>query len=112
MEAVIDLETSTSVSSISTAFLQVTNHVVFFPNSVSYYYSTDNKNFKKLGTVLNDEPLLKTSKINDIKYFNLDFSEVKARYIKIKGSSMKEPPYWHHAAGNPSWIFADEVLIN
>ncbi len=112
MEAVIDLEASILVSNISTAFLQVTNHVVFFPKNVSYYYSNDNKKFIKLGTVANDEPLIKSSKINDIKYFDLDFSAVKARYIKIIGDNMNEPPYWHHDAGTPAWIFADEVLIN
>ncbi|MCF8272419.1 MAG: DUF4838 domain-containing protein [Flavobacteriaceae bacterium] len=112
LEAVIDLETKLEVSSISTAFLQVTNHVVFFPKSVTYYYSNEGKNFTKLGTIKNDLPLTKTSKINDIKYFNLNFSKVKARYIKVVGENMSEPPYWHHAAGTPAWIFADEVIVN
>jgi hypothetical protein len=112
LEAIIDLDTATPVSSISTAFLQVSNHIVFFPKNVSYYYSNDNKNFVKLGTIKNDAPLTKSSKINDIKYFNLEFSKVKARYIKIVAENMNEAPYWHHAAGLPSWVFADEVLIN
>ena len=112
MEAVIDLDKAEDISSISTAFLQVSNHVVFFPLHVRYYYSNDNKNFKELGAVKNDEPLTKKSKINDIKYFNIKFSKVKARYIKVKAENMNTPPYWHHAAGQPSWIFADEVMIN
>ncbi|MBJ6367426.1 DUF4838 domain-containing protein [Snuella sedimenti] len=112
LEAVIDLEEEQSIRSISTAFLQVTNHVVFFPKSVTYYYSNDNEHFYKVGTVVNDAPLSKTSKINDIKYFELEFPEVKARYIKIIGENRNEPPYWHHAAGLPSWIFADEVIVN
>lgn len=112
LEAVIDLETATELSSVSTAFLQVSNHIVFFPKSVSYYYSNNNKSFIKLGTIKNDAPLSKTSKINDIKYFNLEFSKVKARYIKIEAENINEAPYWHHAAGLPSWIFADEILIN
>jgi len=110
--AVIDLGETQSVSSISTAFLQVTNHVVFFPLEVTYYYSNDNKNFRKLGTIKNKYPLTKKSKINDIQYFNLKFSLLKAKYIKIKAVSMKTPPYWHHATGQKSWIFADEVLID
>ena len=112
LEAIIDLETKQEVSSISTAFLQVTNHVVFFPKRVTYYYSNDGKNFTKLGTIKNNAPLTKTSKINDIKYFNLNFSKVKARYIKVFAENMNEPPYWHHAAGTPAWIFADEVVVN
>jgi hypothetical protein len=112
LEVVVDLEKAHSISSISIAFLQVTNHVVFFPENVSYYYAVDNKNFVKIGTVKNDQPLVKTSKVNDIKYFGLNFSNIKARYIKVVGSNMKQPPYWHHAAGTPAWIFADEIIIN
>jgi hypothetical protein len=112
LEAVIDLGETQSVSSISIAFLQVTNHVVFFPLEVTYSYSNDNKNFRKLGIIKNEHPLIKKSKVNDIQYFNLKFSPLKARYIKVKAKSMKTPPYWHHATGQPSWIFADEVLVD
>lgn len=112
LEAIIDLGESQKISTVSTAFLQVTNHVVFFPLEVTYYYSNDNKNFNKLRTIKNKDPLKKKSKINDIQYFNLTFPEVKARFVKIIGKNMKTPPYWHHAAGQPSWIFADEILIN
>ncbi len=112
LEAVIDLGKEQYVSSVSTAFLQVTNHVVFFPLEVTYYYSNDNINFNKLGTIKNKNPLTKKSKVNDIQYFNLTFPDVKARFVKIIGKNMKTPPYWHHAAGQPSWIFADEVLID
>lgn len=112
LEAVIDLHEVQKISSVSTAFLQVTNHVVFFPLEVTYFYSTDGKRFIKLGTIKNKNPLTKKSRINDIQYFDLTFPEVKARYVKITAKNMKTPPYWHHAAGQPSWIFADEVLIN
>jgi len=112
LEAIIDLGEEMEISSISVAFLQVTNHIVFFPVNVNYSYSLDNQTFKKLGTVENDMPLTKTSRVNDIKYFDLKFDKTRVRYIKIQGRSMKTPPYWHHAAGLPSWIFADEVLIN
>jgi hypothetical protein len=111
-EAVIDLGAQQDISSISTAFLQVTNHVVFFPEEVSYYYSNDNVKFMKLKTIKNDKPLIKKSKVNDIKYFPSNFPTIKARYTKIVGKNMKQPPYWHHAAGTPAWIFVDEVIIN
>ncbi|PCI06537.1 MAG: hypothetical protein COB81_00100 [Flavobacteriaceae bacterium] len=112
LEAVIDLEKATEISTISTAFLQVTNHVVFFPENVTYFASNDNKVFRKLALVKNDAPLVKKSKINDIKYFKTNFPKTTARYIKIVGKNMNQAPYWHHAAGLPAWIFADEVIIN
>ncbi|WOD42667.1 DUF4838 domain-containing protein [Hwangdonia lutea] len=112
LEAIIDLDEKKEVKSISTAFLQVTNHIVFFPKKVTYYGSVDGKNYTKLGVVLNEFPLNKKSKINDIQYFNLSINPSQWRYIKIKAESLKQAPYWHHGAGLPSWIFADEVIIN
>jgi len=112
MIAIIDLEENRDISELSTAFLQVTNHIVFFPSQVIFYSSTDNKDYNELGIVDNEKPLTKSSKINDIQYFNLKIDSVKARYIKVKAINLKKAPYWHHAAGLPSWIFADEIIIN
>ncbi|MDX5585980.1 MAG: DUF4838 domain-containing protein [Aureibaculum sp.] len=112
LEAIIDLGAKESINSISTAFLKVTNHIVFYPLHVTYYYSNDNKNYIKLGKVINKDPLSKTSKVNEIQYFNLEFSKVNARYVKIIAESMKQAPYWHHGSGLPSWIFADEIIID
>ncbi len=112
LDAVIDLGETISIRFISSAFLQVTNHIVFFPERVSYYYSTDNKKFKKIKTVINLTPLSKTSKKNDVKNFELYFTPVKARYIKIVAKNIGKAPAWHNAAGLPAWIFIDEVIVN
>lgn len=112
LEAVIDLESPQEISTLSTAFLQVTNHIVFFPKTVTYYGSMDGKNYKKLGVVENQYPLNKKSKINDIQYFNLEIKKTPLRYLKIKAENVKKAPYWHHGAGLPSWVFADEVIVN
>ena len=112
LEAIVDLGHLQKINEVNTAFLQVTNHVVFFPTQVTYYGSKDSLNFTKLGTVENKNPLNKNSKVNDIQYFNLNGIGQEFRYLKIIARNLGTPPYWHHAAGTPSWIFADEILIN
>jgi hypothetical protein len=47
-----------------------------------------------------------------LNIFDLNFSNIKARYIKVVGANMKQPAYCYHAAGTPAWIFADEIIIN
>ena len=111
MEVVIDLGQAQDIHSISMAFLQVTNHIVFFPAEVTYHGSLDNKNFTKLQKVNNPHPLEKTSKVNDIQYFDVAFNPSKMRYIKVSAKNTKTP-YWHHAAGLPSWVFADEIIVD
>jgi len=70
------------------------------------------KTFSLLGKVKNKRPLSRSSKINDIQTFRLEFPVYSARYIKVVAKNMKTAPDWHHAAGLPSWIFTDEILVN
>ena len=111
LEAIIDLGEMSNISHISCDFLQVVNHVVFFPLDVTYYYSIDGDQFYELGSVANKRSLSKQSKINDIQSFSIDFDQVQARSIKILGNNMEVAPDWHHGAGTPSWIFADEITV-
>ena len=111
LEAVIDLGSSQSITEISTAFLQVTNHIVFFPEKVSFYSSSDGQSYSFLGELINQTPLNKDSKINDIQYFDFNFPEKEIRFIKIIGQNRKVAPDWHHAAGLPAWIFIDEIEV-
>lgn len=111
LEAIVDLGEVQTLNQARLAFLQVTNHIVFFPKEVTYSASNDGTDFFVLGKVINDNPLTKESKINDIKYFNLTWKPQPIRYIKIKAKNMSRAPYWHHAAGLPVWIFADEIIL-
>lgn len=111
MEVVVDLGNITDVSNISTSFLQVTNHVVFFPEKVSYYGSVDNGEYTLLKTVVNPEPLTRQSKANAIQRFQARFDPVRIRYVKLVAQNVATP-YWHNAAGLPSWLFTDEIIVN
>jgi hypothetical protein len=112
LEAVIDLGSEMEIDTISTAFLQVTNHIVFFPENVSYFVSNDSNSFQKIETVANPRPLTIDSKRNDIAYFTSTFKPVKTRYIRVVAKNISTAPAWHNAAGAPAWIFVDEVIVN
>ena len=111
MKATIDLGAVTNFSQVSVSFLQVTNHVVFFPTAVTFEASEDGINYTAIQTVENVFPLAKTSKVNDIQVFATASKSQKARFIRVTGKNMKSPPYWHHAAGTGAWIFADEIVV-
>ncbi|WP_340113736.1 DUF4838 domain-containing protein [Maribellus mangrovi] len=112
MEAIIDLDEQKEFSRISIAFLQVTNHIVFFPEEVTFLCSADGKSFKKLGTVATQYPISPESKKNDIELFEVKHQAVEARFIKIMAKNVSKAPEWHNASGLPVWIFADEVIVN
>lgn len=109
--AEVDLGSKQPVSFTGMAFLQVVNHLVFFPTEVTYSYAGEDRRFRPLGTIANPRPLTRQSKINDVAYFDLKFSPVQARYLKVEAKNMGTPPYWHHGAGLPAWLFADEWVV-
>jgi len=119
MEVIIDLGEPKTISNIQTAFLQVTNHIVFFPEYVEVSFSRDNSRDAQIGRphgeklrISTTRPLRTGSKVNDIEYFNFNFDPVKTRFVKIYARNMKKAPEWHNASGLPAWIFCDEIIIN
>jgi hypothetical protein len=111
MVATVDLGSLQEVSMASVNFLQVTNHVVFFPIRVDFEVSENGIQFTKWKSVDCPAPLSRESKINDVFAFRHSGAPVRARYVRVTGHNMKKPPYWHHAAGTGAWIFADEIVI-
>ena len=104
MEAVIDLGEEMAFSNISIGFLQVTNHIVFFPESVTFSVSKDGESFRKVDTVPTQKPISKESKRNDIEYFTSSFEPKSARYLKIQAKNVSKAPVWHNSAGLPVWV--------
>ena len=111
MEAYVDLNEITEINSLSINFLQVTNHIVFFPKNVEFLQSDDKSNWTTLGTVENNLKLNPRSKVNDIQTFSIDVENIKTRYVKVVAKNLSKAPIWHHGADLPSWIFADELII-
>jgi len=46
-----------------------------------------------------------------VKEYLWSFSDLKARYIRIRANNPGPCPDWHPGAGSPSWVFIDEVVI-
>ena len=110
MDAIIDLGEEKMIKNISTSFLQVTNHVVFFPPKVEFLISTDKTDWITFNPIINKKPLSKKSKVNDIQTFSQPVNKL-GRFVRVKANNYGAAPYWHFAADNPSWIFADEVIV-
>ena len=34
-----------------------------------------------------------------------------ARYVRVVARGVDPLPEWHPGAGNPGWIFADEIIV-
>lgn len=107
-EAVIDMGSIKPIHRIYAGFLQDNGPWIWLPNNVEYLVSDDGVNYTSISTVNNDVPETESSAI--IKDFKASVS-VNARYIKVLAKSYGIIPAWHAGAGNPSWLFIDEIIV-
>ena len=111
LDAIIDLDSIQVINNLSLNFLQVTNHIVFYPLQVQFEISIDSTSWKSFPIILNELSLNPKSKVNDIQTFSQVVNKEKARYIRVIGINIEKAPLWHHGADLPSWIFADELIV-
>lgn len=106
--AVLDFGEEKDIESIHAEFLQDIGSWIWMPKQIKFEYSDDGKTFKYLGNVKNEIPDNKyESVINDYVLKK----KIKSRFIKIIAKKYGSIPQWHVGAGNPSWIFIDEIWV-
>ena len=110
-EAVVDLQSTREISTITSNYLQDTRSWILMPTKVDYYISEDNTTFIKVGTVENVVDSKEYETV--IKPFELQFKSQKARYIKVVATNFGKLPEWHQGfpSNGDAFIFVDEIEI-
>jgi hypothetical protein len=105
----IDLKERTAVHKVSVDFLQNSYSWILLPKDVEIFVSEDGINFKSVVQVNHEIPRMTNETI--IHNFNADLKNINTRYLRIIAHNPGPLPEAHHAAGNPSFIFADEIVV-
>ena len=105
----IRFDSITSISEVSVQFYQYINSWIFIPESVSIEYSLDGENYNKLEAKTAQTPNNQRGKL--IEQFVFDMDNVQAKYLKVKAKALPKVPEWHEAAGSPTWLFIDEIVV-
>lgn len=109
MEAVIDLGKVMDITSVEARFLQWNRVWIFLPEEVEFLASADGVEYESLETIVHRIPTDAGGVIPGD--FNTLPDNLKARYIKVKAKSIGTCPGWHVGAGEPAWMFVDEIII-
>ena len=108
VDVTVDLGEVTNLTRLAGSFLQDQGSWIFMPEKVEFFISTDGKNFKKVGEVENEI----AQDAEDAVIQELDVNKrMKARYVRMVATNPGPCPEWHVGAGEKSWIFCDEVII-
>lgn len=104
---IIDLPSVKNISKILVGYLENPGNWIFKPEAVSISFSADGKNY---GAPV---PLADNDK-NKGKMYAGKFEtavDQEAKFINIAVKNLGVCPPEHEGAGNPAWVFIDEIII-
>jgi len=98
LDVTIDMGNTTSLNSLSVAFMQLTGPGVFMPAFVEVSISEDGTNFKTIQRISNEIPI--DNAVLTFKDFVFNLKIYKARYIRV-----------HAKNDQKGFLFADEIIV-
>jgi len=109
VDIIVDLGQKMEVNTIKAGFLQDQNSWIFMPEWVEFSISSDGETYEVAGK---QACKIKARQSGGITHdFYVMTGGTETRYIKVLGKNRAICPEWHPGAGNPSWLFIDEVVI-
>jgi hexosaminidase len=83
---------------------------VFGPKHITVYTSEDGKTFTEAASKA-IEDIDNIDDGNGCLDYTLTFDATTAKFLKVVAESYTELPQWHPGAGNPGFLFVDEVIV-
>ena len=112
VDATIDLGKAVPLHSVRVGFLQSVVNGMVLPRRIELAVSDDGKEFRTVATRRIDVPVERNAPGQlAVKPLVLEPKDVSARYVRFRAESVGKLPDWHPAAGNPAWLFVDEIVI-
>lgn len=109
-EAVIDFKKAQKVNKVTCRFLQDVRSWIWAPKILYIYAGNDENDLKEVGRTYINVPEKGFGLIVE-KVFTEFLEDVNARFIKVKALSIKTIPEWHDGAGQPAFLFIDEIEV-
>jgi len=97
------------VNTFDMGFLRSSYSWILLPAEVRIFASNDGVDFHLVRTI--DHTIPQDDQKLLIHNFQSSFDNLRCRYLKVVAKNPGPLPAWHHAPGNPSFIFADEIII-
>ncbi|MFT4601104.1 MAG: putative alpha-1,2-mannosidase [Arenicella sp.] len=109
LDVEIDFKKKMDIEGVYLSALQDVKSWIWFPTEVEFFTSKNGKTWYPIKKIVNYESPKKSG--NFIKEFGFD-QKFTTRHLRIVAKNYGGCPDWHLGAGNPSYIFADEIIIN
>jgi hexosaminidase len=90
-------------------FLQDAGAWILMPREVVVLASEDGVSYREVGRATSTVPATETAVVT--RDFAVDVAPLRARYVRVHVAGAGPLPAGHASAGEPSWFFADEIVI-
>lgn len=101
------------VNSVSIGCLSDMKSWVFLPESIVVQFSYDGEHFEKEEGVINILDEVESDMYPHKKNYTINIKpEQSVKKIRIIVNNSGKCPEWHLGAGNDTWLFLDEIVIN
>jgi len=107
--AVVDLKVERPIHRLALGCLQDQNAWIFMPSEVTFELSTDGQAWRPAGTAKNTVPQTQEGAL--IRDFAVEVDGQQARYLRVRARAIGPCPDWHKGTPNPSFLFADEIIV-
>ena len=110
-EAVVDMKGCGEYSEVSLGVFVFKYDWIFNPTDMRIEVSDNGKDFTEVAYA-EYETIQNLEEGNGRQEYRLDFEPTDAKYLKISAGAVMAIPQWHAGAGNPSFVFVDEITVN
>jgi hexosaminidase len=110
LEAGVDLGSATPIATVTGSFQQTMKSWILLPRDLTVWLSDDGVAWREAGSATSDQPMERA----DPFLYRLTVSMppgTAARWVKVRATNPGPLPAWHRGAGQPSWIFCDEIVV-
>lgn len=113
IDAVIDFGTPKELHKVSMRFMQNTFDWILAPKEIKVYTSSDGKRWERIaGRQFDFDPRDTGMRLRHCSIeLNTQTTTPKTRFLRVVVPNPGALPDWHPAPGQPSYLFADEIVI-
>ena len=108
LDVTIDFRKKKEIHQVSVSLLQDIKSWIWFPTEVQFMVS---KNGKDWFVVQTEKNLIPADQYGSLTQRISVTKDITTQYLRIVCKNYGVCPKWHPGAGNPAYIFADEIII-
>ncbi|WP_455584789.1 glycoside hydrolase family 20 protein [Bacteroides sp.] len=110
VEAIIDLGQPTEISKVSTEAVVDISAWIMGASGLTVAISEDGKDFREVAS--KDYPAETAPLVKNIESYSVEFSPVKATFVKVVIKHSPALPKGHAGEGKAPFLFVDEISVN